>query len=82
MILTHSQDSQSRHQSSQPRLHAAILSGGGHAPIALRLWELEALITAGCDLTEALTVISARRERSVGEALRPAIAAAYRARVS
>lgn len=81
MILAHSRGRQLLQKSAQSGLHAAILSGCGHAPIALRLWELEALIAAGCDLTEALTVISARRERSVEKGVRPALAAAHRVRV-
>ena len=77
MLLTRSQDCQTQH-----RFRAMALSSGNHANDTPRFWELEALISAGCDLTEALTVISARREFACGERVRPAMAAAYQASIS
>ncbi len=77
MLLARSRDRHTRHQ-----FWAATLTGGNHASVAPQLWELEALISAGCDLTEALIVISDRREVSGGERMRPAMAAAYQVRVS
>jgi uncharacterized protein with PIN domain len=82
MLVMRSRGRDSRHQYGQTRVHSARLSGGDNASIARRLWELEALIAAGCDLTEALTVISARRNSSVGEGVRPAIAEMHRANLS
>lgn len=82
MLVMRSRDRDSRHQYGQCRVHSALLSGGENANIARRLWELEALIAAGCDLTEALTVISARWNSSVGEGVRPAIPEMHRPNLS
>ena len=65
MLAERSQDRRLQHG-----LRAMVLSRGRHADDAPRFWELEALISAGCDLTEALTVIAARREFSDGDGRR------------
>jgi len=77
MLLARNQDRHTQHP-----FCAMALPSSDHAKDAPRFWELEALISAGCDLTEALTVISARREFASGERVRPAMAVAYQASLS
>lgn len=71
MIIGRSQDCHGEH-----RLPSAIRWVGSHAGDAPRFWELEALISAGCDLSEALAVIAARRTFRDGDRRREARPAA------